>query len=57
MIKPFAAVKAAFGTPGEPPVHFHQSGIDEHPEVCYDGACRRPHRAIPGATDGGGRRR
>ena len=57
MIKPFAAVKAAFGTPGDSPVHFHQSGIDDHPEVCYDGACRRPHLAIPGTTDAGERRR
>ena len=26
----------------EPEVHFHASSYEDSPEVCYDGACRRP---------------
>ena len=26
----------------EPAVHFHASSHQASPEVCYDGACRRP---------------
>jgi len=26
-----------------PAPHFHASSAENFPEVCFDGACRRPH--------------
>ena len=26
----------------EPDVHFHATSYEDSPEVCYEGACRRP---------------
>lgn len=45
MSKLIAALKRTL-TPSDDqdlPVHFHQGTSDAFPEVCYDGACPRPH--------------
>ena len=31
---------------GEAPVHFHQGQTESFPEVCHDGACRRPQLQV-----------
>jgi hypothetical protein len=43
MTKLLNALKRTLGDAyTEPPVHFHQGTTDDFPEVCYEGACRRP---------------
>ena len=38
-----AALRRTFSTPDtETSVHFHQGTTEGFPEVCHDGACRRP---------------
>jgi hypothetical protein len=29
----------------EPKPHFHASSSEDFPEVCFEGACKRPHLA------------
>ena len=47
MTKLLTALKRTIvGSESEPPVHFHQGTTDAFPEVCHDGACRRPQLQV-----------
>ena len=48
MSKIISALKRTIaGAPdGEAPVHFHQGQTESFPEVCHDGACRRPQLQV-----------
>lgn len=44
MSKLVAAIKRTIGgSYSEPTVHFHQGMTSASPEVCFEGACQRPH--------------
>lgn len=46
MSKLVSAIKRTLGGSNEPTVHFHQGTSETSPEVCFEGACQRPHLQI-----------
>ena len=48
MSKIISALKRTIGgaPDSEAPVHFHQGQTESFPEVCHDGACRRPQLQV-----------
>ena len=47
MTKLLSALRRTLGDApyAEPKPHFHASSSENSPEVCFEGACQRPHLA------------